>query len=221
MTASDGFASVSDEFALTVVIVDESVLSAWLSRFGRTVGSHVTDAIGQRVRGSRRSHVTLAGHQLTLDGAGTRESPDDMSREPELAGEWGFDDVQSGYNLQDDADAGAGSDLWTEGERLDSREDQDQTLDDLRGLLAGSAFQLALNPDDAPTRSRLTAWGRVASTQFDGHEHDIALDGEVLTATLGVDRASGPWLAGVALSHSQGDGGYFDGGHPVARGPGQ
>ena len=208
VTASDGFASVSDEFALTVVIVDESVLSAWLSRFGRTVGSHVTDAIGVRVRGSRNSYVTLAGHQLTLDGMGTSEPSEDMYHAPELTSEMELDDLRAALDRHDGSDAGTDSGLWAQGARPDSGEDQDQTLDDLRGLLAGSSFQLALNPDDAPTRSRLSAWGRVASTQFDGHEGDIALDGDVLTATLGVDRASGPWLAGVAVSHSQGDGGY-------------
>ena len=189
-------------------MVDESVLAAWLSRFGRTVGSHVTDAIGERVRGSRNSYVTLAGHQFTLGGTDTREPLDDMSHEAELTDELGLDDVRSGYRLHDDSDKGTNSGLWAEGERPDSGEDQDQTLNDLRGLLAGSSFQLALNPDETPTSSRLTAWGRVADTQFDGHDGDLALDGDVLTATLGVDRASGQWLTGVALSHSQGDGGY-------------
>ena len=206
VTASDGFASVSDEFALTVVIVDESVLSAWLSRFGRTVGSHVTDAIGERVRGSRNSYVTLAGHQLTLDGMGTSEPSEDMYHAPELTSEMELDDLRAALDRHDGSDAGIISGLWAQGARPDSGEDQ--TLNDLRGLLAGSSFQLALNPDDAPTRPRLSAWGRVASTQFDGHEGDIALDGDVLTATLGVDRAHGPWLAGVAVSHSSGDGGY-------------
>ena len=208
VTASDGLASVSDEFALTVVMVDQSVLTSWLSRFGRTVGSHVTDAIGERVRGSRNSYVTLAGHQFTLGGTDTREPLDDMSHEAELTDELGLDDVRSGYSLHDDSDKGTNSGLWAEGERPDSGEDQDQTLNDLRGLLAGSSFQLALNPNDTPTSSRLTAWGRVAGTRFDGHDGDLSLDGDVLTATLGVDRVSGKWLAGVAVAHSQGDGGY-------------
>ena len=207
VTASDGLATVSDEFALTVVIVDESVLSAWLSRFGRTVGSHVTDAIGQRVRGSRRSHVTLAGHQLTLGETDTREPPNNINREPELTGDMQLEDFRAAVDRQG-PNAGIDRSLWAEEESEGQEEGQAQTLDDLRELIAGSAFQLALNPDDAGASPRLTAWGRVASTQFDGHEGDIALDGEVLTATLGVDRAHGPWLAGVALSHSQGDGGY-------------
>ena len=207
VTASDGLATVSDEFALTVVIVDESVLSAWLSRFGRTVGSHVTDAIGQRVRGSRRSHVTLAGHQLTLGETDTREPPNNINREPELTGDMQLEDFRAAVDRQG-PNAGIDRSLWAEEESEGQEEGQAQTLDDLRELIAGSAFQLALNPDDAGASPRLTAWGRVAGTQFDGHEGDIALDGDVLTATLGVDRAHGPWLAGVALSHSQGDGGY-------------
>ena len=208
VTASDGRASVSDEFVLTVDIMDEPVLSSWLSRFGRTVGSHVTDAIGQRVRGSRRSHITLAGHQLTLDQTGSREPSEKMDHSPRHESQMGFDDGRPGLNLHHASEKGVDSNLWSEKEHLNQQENQTQTLDDLRALLAGSAFQLALNPDDAGASPRLTAWGRVAGTQFDGHEGDIALDGDVLTATLGVDRAHGQWLAGVALSHSLGDGGY-------------
>ncbi len=208
VTASDGRASVSDEFALTVVMVDEAVLPAWLSRFGRTVGSHVTDAIGQRLRTRSGSHLRVAGRQLTLDETDPGEPPNDINREAGLIGEAGSDDLHFASDLQTVSDKGTGSRLFTKEGLQDQQEDQTQTLDDLRALLAGSAFQLALNADDVGAGPHLTAWGRVASTQFDGHEGDIALDGDVLTATLGVDRAHGQWLAGVALSHSKGDGGY-------------
>ena len=207
VTASDGLASVSDEFALTVVMVDQSVLTPWLSRFGRTVGSHVTDAIGQRLRGNNDSHVTVAGHQL-LDGVGKSEPPDGVNHSPRMTSEMGLDDIRSGSNLHDASDKGIGSGLWAEGESLDPREGQTLTLDDLRGFLTGSSFQRAFNPDDAAMSPRLTSWGRVAGTRFDSHDGDLSLDGDVLTATLGVDRVSGKWLAGVAVAHSQGDGGY-------------
>ena len=36
----------------------------------------------------------------------------------------------------------------------------------------------------------------------------MSLQGDVLTATLGVDRSGHRWLAGLALSHSDGDGNY-------------
>ena len=45
-------------------------------------------------------------------------------------------------------------------------------------------------------------------TRFDGREDDLSLDGEVATATVGVDVRTAKWVAGVAVSHSAGDGGY-------------
>ena len=46
----------------------DPVLQAWLSRFGRTVGTHVVDAVGTRLRGAPgvESHVTVGGYRLPL-----------------------------------------------------------------------------------------------------------------------------------------------------------
>ena len=78
----------------------------------------------------------------------------------------------------------------------------------LRDVLLGSSFRLTLGRDDAGTRPRLTAWGRVAGTQFDGRDGALTLDGDVLTGTVGVDGEWDRWLAGVAVSHSRGEGSY-------------
>ena len=59
-----------------------------------------------------------------------------------------------------------------------------------------------------PTIPRLTAWGRVAGTTFQGTEQTLALDGDVLTGIVGLDAAQGRWLGGVAVAHSQGTGTY-------------
>ena len=55
-----------------------------------------------------------------------------------------------------------------------------------------------------------SVWGRGAFRQFNGREDDgLALDGEVTTGMLGADyRWKGGWLAGVLLSHSQGEGSF-------------
>ena len=68
VTASDGTATVSDEFALRVLMVAPSTLRAWTSRFGRTVATHVTDAVGERLRASpeQDSQVTVGGYRLPL-----------------------------------------------------------------------------------------------------------------------------------------------------------
>ena len=58
-------------------------------------------------------------------------------------------------------------------------------------------------------------WGRGGFSRFDGNAAGSALDGDVTTTTLGADFAKGPWLAGLALSHSSGVGSHgrnFNGG---------
>ena len=53
-----------------------------------------------------------------------------------------------------------------------------------------------------------SAWGRTASTRFDGVDGFLSLNGEVTTAALGLDSRRGRWLAGAAVAYSQGDGVY-------------
>ena len=82
---------------------------------------------------------------------------------------------------------------------------QEMTLDQ---LLLGSAFHLVSNAEDGAFGPRLTAWGRVASSGFDGNEDRMTLNGTVTTATLGVDGVFTRWLTGVALAWSEGDGSF-------------
>ena len=51
-----------------------------------------------------------------------------------------------------------------------------------------------------------TAWGRGMRTSFHGAEAGLSVDGTVLTALAGVDYETGPVLAGIAGSHSLGEG---------------
>ena len=92
VTASDGTATVSDEFALRVLMVAPSTLRAWTSRFGRTVATHVTDAVGERLRPSpeQDSQVTVGGYRLPLGrqaagGADPETTTDSETTEPETA----------------------------------------------------------------------------------------------------------------------------------------
>ena len=80
----------------------------------------------------------------------------------------------------------------------------------LRDMVKGSSFYYGLSPDAGPLRgmNRLTAWGESASTRFSGAEGKLSLDGEVNTAIAGADGEWGRWLAGLALSYSEGEGGY-------------
>lgn len=80
---------------------------------------------------------------------------------------------------------------------------------DLRRILLGSTFRLNLNGAEPSDRvPRLTAWGRVATTRFDGRDGALRVDGDVLTGTVGVDGAWDRWLTGVAVAYSRGDGSY-------------
>ena len=75
---------------------------------------------------------------------------------------------------------------------------------DTQEIFSGSSFMLPLSEEGA--RQRWTMWGRGSYTSFDGEEKGLRMDGEVLTGTVGLDYEYGQWLAGLAISHSEGDG---------------
>ena len=78
-----------------------------------------------------------------------------------------------------------------------------------RELLLGSSFRLGAGGEDgAPS---VTAWGRVASSSFDGEEAGMSLSGDVTTGFLGADMAHDSWLAGLAVGVSEGEGSFDDG----------
>ena len=96
-----------------------------------------------------------------------------------------------------------------------------RALTDIRTLLMGSSF-LYSGALDADGRRRTpdwlgewSAWGRTAASRFSGADGGLSLDGEVATAMLGFDSRWGRWLAGAALSYSDGQGAYR---HPQATG---
>ena len=219
VTASDGTATVSDEFALRVLMVAPSTLRAWTSRFGRTVATHVTDAVGERLRASpeQDSQVTVGGYRLPLGRQAAGGADPETTTEPETATDrlasllTGL--VGRALGLGPVHPQGTGTDPWAEQPAADPRLGQSQTQHlptvRLRDVLLGSSFRLNLGDDAAaPGHLRLTAWGRVAGTQFSGRDGALTLDGDVLTGTVGVDSAWDRWLAGVAVSHSLGGGSF-------------
>ena len=197
-----------------------AVGQAWLSRFGRTVGGHVTDAIGDRLRGApgQDAHVTIGGYRLPLDRPATSEPT------PPRAG---TGDAGSGAASNETA---AATTVLTEVARMlgmgpgaatapatpwaaqrDPRRSPGQALPTfrLREVLQGSAFRLNLGATDADAATpRLTAWGRVAGTTFEGRDGTLALNGDVLTGTVGLDGTWDRLVLGLAVAHSRGNGGY-------------
>ena len=144
---------------------------AWTARFGRSVASHLVDALEERLSGQpTESWLRLGGHQLG-------SAPEQQAAERSL---------------------------WEEVEVLETIESDMSTQD----LLLGSVFHLVSNPDESTFGPHLTAWGRVATSNFDDMEDDVSLNGTVTTATLGVDGMWQQWLTGVVMAYSKGDGSY-------------
>ena len=83
------------------------------------------------------------------------------------------------------------------------------TLTD-RELLLGSSFEMTAG-SAADGRGHGALWGHVTVAGFDGREDALTLDGQVTTGFLGADWAAARWIAGLALGHSLGTGGYRDG----------
>ncbi len=224
-----GNAYLADPEATGTIENSDPLPHAWLGRFGRTVGTHVTDAVGDRLRAvpGQGSHLTVGGYRLPLGQAGrdagsaagqpgSGAATDATAAEASasallqgLAGVLGLGGAPAGGSGDTAALTGRGPgwDPWLDGPG--PRLGQSQTLNlDLRQVLLGSSFRLNVNAAQAGGGPRLTAWGRFAGTRFASQDGTLSLDGDVLTGTVGVD---GEWdrvLAGVAVAHSRGDGGY-------------
>ena len=76
-----------------------------------------------------------------------------------------------------------------------------------RDLLLGSSFQLSSMSGESGMGGGAAIWGQAAHTAFDTG-NDVSLDGSVTTGMLGADYTWGKVLAGLAVSHSIGDGGF-------------
>ena len=74
---------LTDPYAVGTITNSDPMPKAWITRFGRTVGSQVVDAVTARLDGATGSHVTVGG--MSLDG--TSLAGADPSRWPEWANE--------------------------------------------------------------------------------------------------------------------------------------
>ena len=217
LSAATG-AVLADGVATGTIKNTDHLQRAWLARFGRTAATHVTDAVGDRLRGTpgQGSHLTVGGYRLPLGQRGATDGADDgVSGVERLVLALGQRLGLGTGTAPAGAGGVAGAGGWPDAPvATDPRLGQSRTLDvghavNLRQVLLGSSFRLAFGRDDAGASSlRLTAWGRVAGTTFDGREGDLSLDGDVLTGTVGVDGEWDRLLAGLAVAHSRGDGSF-------------
>ena len=180
---------------------------AWIARFGRTVAEQVLEAVEGRMRAAPApgAEVALAGERIgaqspdpgseagTGRGPGQAEPGSDAEREARREEEARRDTPRLAGWLKGETDP-------EEAQRLRSRAVTP------RDLLTGSSFALTA---ETAGKDLVSLWGRGAVTRFDGREGDLILDGEVVTGMLGADWTGGRWTAGLIVSHSTAEGGYF------------
>ena len=152
---------------------------AWLARFGRTAAEHVVDGIRGRIEAPRAAGASGSLAGISLGGGANTEGTDAPGAYT------GRDGLLSHAPVTEPAGAGP-----TQG--MTGTE-----------LLTRSAFSVT---GEGAGGGSLAVWGRGARSGFEGTDEAVGLDGDVTSLTLGADWAGGPWLAGIALSQSSGDG---------------
>ena len=210
-------ARIGDGEATGTIANADPLQKMWLSRFGRTVAGHVTDAVSDRLSGPLAgAQVTVAGQRVDLaqaeDGAALTQALTGLAR---ALGASEAPAQPDGFGSGSPAPASgpgarAGSSAWPGTGLRDAPASGGTTTRDLSGreLLLGSAFHLARAGDG--TGPGLAAWGRVTVGGFDGEapadDGSVTIDGEVTTGILGADAEWNRLLAGVAVSVSEGEG---------------
>ena len=179
LTLSHPFgARLSDAQATGTIVNTDPMPQAWISRFGRTVGSQVVEAVTARFDGGVGSHVTLGG--VRLGGSGFVPDESAMGREDwRRLAEWD-DEARRGDGLRE----------------MTRRE-----------LLLGSSFHLTSGEREGAGPA-WAAWGQVATDGFESDVDDVRVDGDVTTGLVGFDAQWDRTLAGVLLSQSKGEGSY-------------
>ena len=197
-------ARIADGVATGTIVNSDPLQKMWLSRFGRTVAGHVVDAVAGRLSGpTGGSQVTLGGQSIDLSARsdGADDSRPGLTRT--LGARRGVEDGDrwSGLGAWEASSAGSWAGPETDGATS-------RTLTG-RELLLGSSFHLAAGGGEAGDPG-FAAWGRMTVGGFDAEaaaeKGTVRLDGEVTTGILGADAQWERWLAGVALSVSEGEG---------------
>ena len=242
---SNAVSAVIDDGVASGVIVRESELpKAWLARFGRTASDHAAQAIARRLEaGQRETQVTVAGRRvdgLSVDGlllgvlpsGGWRPASafEDMATRlaaPALAASG----APFGGVGADPGTAGLRAGTWGEAPGALDREpsaDAGQTLrravlpdfgyrlPGAEEALMGTSFYVERGAQQDVGGGTWAAWGDVAATRFEGDAGGLALNGDVVTGTAGLDRQWRAVLVGLALSRSSGEGGYGTGAGTIA-----
>ena len=220
-TLPSGIAPADPETS-TITIVDQPPPTGrkrndWLRRFGETAAGHLLEALDERIRCAPIRQPVSGRHESPPPRRGCEPRHDELMslvvaghRLPVMRAPT----MTSGIRGPADESASAmAPDDWIL-ERRGTRALQSLTA---REVLTRSAFQVLSQSEEGA--QRLSLWGRGALSHFDDGNGGSALDGDVASAVIGVDYADHRVLAGIAFSHSEGDGSFLHDGldrEPVA-----
>ncbi|MCY4556464.1 MAG: cadherin-like beta sandwich domain-containing protein, partial [Chloroflexi bacterium] len=156
-----------------IIVNDDPLQSMWLSRFGRTVGGHIADAVSDRLSGGLApgAHATLAGQGVDLTRSGDgRVLADTLTG---LAQRFGAqapasDDPLERHGVGGGWNAPASSTLPGSTASTLSVSPGASPANSMTGreLLLGSSFHLAGKGEGSGPG--LAAWGRAAHGSFSG-----------------------------------------------------
>ena len=162
------------------------VVAPWLARFGRTAAEQVADAVASRLATPRRPglELSLGGQRFAVAPAQAVAAQEARARAAQP--------VALTSRFLDGAGGGALS--GAESRALTGHE-----------LLAASSFDFVGGTEGS---GLIGLWGRVALSEFEGREDDLAIDGEVASAMLGADVTQGRVTIGMLVSRAEGEGTY-------------
>ena len=243
---SNAVSAVIDDGVATGTIVRESELpKAWLARFGRTASDHAAQAIARRLEaGQRETQVTVAGRRvdgLSVDGLLSGVLPSGGWRPASAVEDMATRLAAPALAASGAPFGGVDADPGTPGLRAGTWGGAPGALDREPSADAGETLLRAVLPDfgfrlpgaeeallgtsfyvergaqqDVGGGKTWAAWGDVAATRFEGDAGGLALNGDVVTGTAGLDRQWRAVLVGLALSRSSGKGGYGTGAGTIA-----
>ncbi len=197
-------ARITDGEATGTIANADPLQKMWLSRFGRTVAGHVTDAVSDRLANPLTgAQVTVGGQRVDLARTGDEGWLGEV-----LAAVARALGAREEFASEDGPGSGPGPGLGVRESAIHSSAAARGVSG--RELLLGSGFHLAAAAAGEGDGPGLAAWGRATVGGFDGEAPadggDVRLDGLVTTAILGADVEWNRLLAGVAVSVSEGEG---------------
>ncbi len=203
-------AQLTDAQATGTIVNTGPIPQAWLARFGRTAAEHVLEGVEERLTATREegTRIAIAGQVIGSEASHGIDGVDPTTGGTEMGEALGvlLEGMASGSG--DNTTSGSLDEAYPWNDASSGGDDTLSRGMTGREVLAGTSLQFGSETSGGGLAS---LWGRGAYTSFSGQEGGMAIEGDVSTATLGADYASGGWIAGLALSQSSGAGSWRDG----------